>query len=158
MSGELPLIIVSAVAVFLLAALLWVGKRYGDVRADHARQLKQAREQSVRQSRSVLLGKAFEQIVPMAPIFCERFSASDARFLGAPIDYVIFDGLHRGEVDHIVFLEVKSGAKAALNKNERAVRRAIAEGRVEFQVMSLPLGHTRVDTLLPPELPPTRPS
>lgn len=74
----------------------------------------------------------------MVPSFCEQFSPSDARFLGAPIDYVIFDGLHRGVVDRVVFLEIKSGKKPALNKNEREIRRAIAEKRVEFQVMWLP--------------------
>lgn len=91
MQLNLPLVVVSALAAALLRALLWVSKRYADARADHARQIRRAQEVSVRQSRSALLGNAFEEIVPMAPIFCEQFSASDVRFLGAPIDYVIFD-------------------------------------------------------------------
>ena len=142
------LLIVGAAAVVLVSLLLWAWKRNADDRADHERQIadlrvehqqniRRAREQSVRQSRSGLLGNAAEQIAPMVPSFCERFSPSDARFLGGPIDYIIFDGMHRGEVERVIFLEVKSGASSALNKNEREVRRAIDERRVEFEVLSL---------------------
>jgi predicted Holliday junction resolvase-like endonuclease len=137
MSSGLPLLIVSVLAAALLVALVSVWRRYAEFRADHDRQLKQARGESVRLSRSALLGNAVEQIVPIAPAFCDRFSPSDARFLGSPVDYVIFDGLHRGQVDRVVFLEVKSGARASLNRNEREVRRAIDERRVEFEVLAL---------------------
>ena len=78
----------------------------------------------------------------MPPEFCERFSPSDASFMGAPIDYVIFDGLHRGEVDQVIFLEIKSG-RSDLNKNEREVRQAIEERRVAFEVLSLGDGSPR---------------
>jgi predicted Holliday junction resolvase-like endonuclease len=137
MASGLPLLIVSVLAVALLVALVSVWRRYAEFRADHDRRLKQARGESVRLSRSALLGNAVEQIVPIAPAFCDRFSPSDARFLGSPVDYVIFDGLHRGQVDRVVFLEVKSGARASLNRNEREVRRAIDERRVEFEVLAL---------------------
>ena len=157
----LVLILSAVVAAVLVGVLIWTWKRYTDLwkrnaddRADHERQLadlrveheqniKRAREQSVRQSRSGLLGNAAEQIAPMVPSFCERFSPSDARFLGAPIDYIIFDGLHRGEVERVIFLEVKSGASADLNKNEREVRRAIQERRIAFEVLSLAPPRTR---------------
>ncbi|MCA1688990.1 MAG: hypothetical protein LC720_00610, partial [Actinobacteria bacterium] len=118
MSPDLSLLIVSVLAAALLVALVSVWKRYAEFRADHDRRLKEARDESVRLSRSALLGNAVEQIVPIAPAFCDRFSPSDARFLGAPVDYVIFDGLHRGHVDRVVFLEVKSGTRASLNRNE----------------------------------------
>jgi predicted Holliday junction resolvase-like endonuclease len=134
---ELLLAIVAALAVGLLVALLRVSKRLADALAAHDEELKAARNQSVRQSRSVLLGKAAEQIAPLVPAFCDQYSPSDARFLGAPIDFVIFDGLADGHLERVVFLEVKSGASASLNANEREVRRAISEGRVDFEVLSL---------------------
>ena len=134
---ELLLAIVAALALWLLVALLRMHKRLADALAGHDEELKAARHQSVRQSRSVLLGKAAEQIAPLMPAFCNRYSPSDARFLGAPIDYVIFDGLSDGRLERVVFLEVKSGASASLNANEREVRRAISEGRVDFEVLSL---------------------
>jgi predicted Holliday junction resolvase-like endonuclease len=145
---DLPLIIVSIFGILLLAASLWAWKRNADERADHERQLadlradhaqevRKARDQSIRQSRSSLLGNAVEQIAPMMPAFCEKFSPSDARFLGTPIDFVIFDGLAEGHLERVVFVEIKSGASRALNSNEREVRRAIQEKRVEFEVISL---------------------
>jgi predicted Holliday junction resolvase-like endonuclease len=143
-ANNLPILIVSAFAAGLLAALLWVWKRYADLeqtladlRADHAIEIRKARAQSIRLSRSTLLGNAAEQIAPIAPAFCAKFSPSDARFIGAPIDYVIFDGLAAGRLERVVFVEIKSGASSALNSNERAVREAIQEGRVAFELLSL---------------------
>jgi predicted Holliday junction resolvase-like endonuclease len=160
------LLIVSAIGVVLLAGLLWAWKRYtelwkryaderaeheqrmaafrveherqvADLRVEHQQEIKKACGGSVRQSRSVLLGNAVEQIAPMVPSFCKQFSPSDARFLGAPIDYVIFDGLAEGRLERVIFLEVKSGANTALNKNEREIQRAIEEGRVQFEMLPL---------------------
>ncbi len=65
------------------------------------------------------------------------FNPRDARFIGDPVDFVIFDGLSDGQVKGVVFLEVKSGA-GALNGNERKVKAAIAERRVEWQLFRLP--------------------
>ena len=64
-------------------------------------------------------------------------AAHDEDLKAAPIDYVIFDGLADGHLERVVFLEVKSGASASLNANEREVWRAINEGRVELEVLSL---------------------
>jgi predicted Holliday junction resolvase-like endonuclease len=136
------LVILGAAVLVLLGLLVWMWRRYENLVASQARQLRDAREQSVRQSRSGLLGKATEQIAPMLPEFCERFSPSDARFIGAPVDYVVFDGLHRGEVERVIFVEIKSG-RPDLNKNERSVRQAIQERRVGFEVLSLGDGSPR---------------
>lgn len=61
----------------------------------------------------------------------------DAHFLGAPIDFVVFEGLSEGEVEDIVFVEVKSGA-GKLTKRERAIRDAVAGGRVSWLEFRLP--------------------
>jgi predicted Holliday junction resolvase-like endonuclease len=53
------------------------------------------------------------------------------RFLGGPVDLVVFDGLKEGEVDRIVFLKVKSG-DAGLTMRERSVRAAVEAGAVEW--------------------------
>ena len=81
-------------------------------------------------------GEAGEQLAPLAPGFHDRFDPSEARFLGAPIDYVVFDGLGSGELREVVLLEVKTGG-SRLNANERQVERAIAEGRVRFETLRL---------------------
>jgi predicted Holliday junction resolvase-like endonuclease len=71
----------------------------------------------------------FEQLVPWLPDF--TFDPRDARFLGSPVDFVVFDGLSTGEVRRVVFVEVKTGS-ADLSSRERRVRDAIRNGRVEW--------------------------
>lgn len=80
-------------------------------------------------SHRALAGQAAEQWAP----FLEGFPGhpSDARFLGAPIDYLVFDGLREGDVNEVVFVEVKSG-KSSLSTTERRLRDCIREGRVRW--------------------------
>ena len=48
------------------------------------------RKDSVNRSRSTLKGRISEQMAPLLPEF--PFSSADARFIGNPIDFVVFDG------------------------------------------------------------------
>ncbi len=75
------------------------------------------------------MGRVFEQLVPYLPEF--PFNPKDARFLGSPVDFVVFDGLDDGQVRRIVFVEVKTAA-SDLSTRERRVRDAIRSGRVEW--------------------------
>ncbi|MDQ3013745.1 MAG: hypothetical protein M3X11_23950 [Acidobacteriota bacterium] len=98
---------------------------------------KQKQEQTIRQdaiqrSQSVTTGKIVEHLVPFLPNF--NFNPKDARFLGSPVDFVVFDGLNDEDEDHIrnvVFVEVKTGM-SALTRRERLVRDAIKAGRVRW--------------------------
>lgn len=137
MGAVLGLASLFAVAAVIALVVVW-GRfnRYRAIYLHTDEDMKTARQNAAKQSRSVLNGKASEQLVALLPEFCERFDANDARFLGAPIDYVIFDGLARGCVERVVFLEVKTG-RSSLNRNEQQVRRAIDERRVEFETLRL---------------------
>jgi predicted Holliday junction resolvase-like endonuclease len=79
---------------------------------------------------AVTLGKVSEQVVPWLPGF--EWNPRDARFLGAPVDFIVFDGLDEGHVRRVVFVEVKTG-ESALSARERQVRDAIAGRRVEWR-------------------------
>jgi predicted Holliday junction resolvase-like endonuclease len=130
-----------ALAAALLLALLFVTVKYVAYRSTHphtGEDLTAARKQSAKLSRTSRDGRAYEQLVPYLPEFEERFERCDARFLGAPIDFVVFDGLYGADEDlaEIVFLEVKSG-RMSLNARERAVRRAVEEGRVRWDAIVL---------------------
>jgi predicted Holliday junction resolvase-like endonuclease len=70
-----------------------------------------------------------EQLIPYLPVF--PYNPKDVRFLGSPIDLVVFDGLAEGCVRRIVFLEVKTGG-SGLTGRERSVRDAIQDGNVEW--------------------------
>jgi predicted Holliday junction resolvase-like endonuclease len=88
------------------------------------------REDALSRSHSVVAGKATEHLAPLLPGFA--FDPRDARFLGSPIDFIVFDGLSQGEIPEIVFVEIKTGPSAALTARERRVRDAVDGRRVRF--------------------------
>jgi predicted Holliday junction resolvase-like endonuclease len=88
------------------------------------------RQDAIQRSQAVTLGKITEHFVPYLPDF--PYNPKDARFLGSPIDFVVFDGLSEGQVKNIVFVEVKTGA-SALSTRERRIRDAVQSGRVHWQ-------------------------
>lgn len=97
-------------------------------------QWKQEYERSIRQdaiskSRSTLVGKITEHFIPFLPDF--SYNPKDARFLGSPVDYVVFDGLSEEDLKRIVFVEVKTNL-GTLTKRERQIRDAIQAGKVEW--------------------------
>ena len=98
--------------------LLWKARYSAAIRTD-----------AVQRSLAVTSGKVHEQLVPYLPEF--GFNPKDARFLGSPVDLVVFDGLSDGDVRRVVFLEVKTGG-SALNRRERQVRDAIEARAVEW--------------------------
>jgi len=93
------------------------------------------RSDAIQRSQSVIIGKVTEHVVPYLPDFA--FNPKDARFIGSPIDFVVFDGLDRDELQQVVFVEVKSSSSAALTKRERHIRDAINEGRVRWHEIRL---------------------
>lgn len=129
----------TAIALLATLALLWVAVSYARYRATFRyddEDLREARADAARRSRGVRGGRAAEQLAPLVGSFAERFDPADARFLGAPVDYVVFDGLAAGELDEVVLVEVKTGS-GVLNANERQVREAIACGRVSYELIRL---------------------
>ena len=92
------------------------------------------RENAVQRSLAVTAGKVHEQLVPYLPEF--GFNPKDARFLGSPVDLVIFDGLAAGDVKRVVFLEVKTGG-APLTTRERQVRDVIDAREVVWAELRL---------------------
>jgi predicted Holliday junction resolvase-like endonuclease len=122
-----------AVAVFLL---VWLGRSYYRLLRDQANLVKEATRKSVNQSRNTLKGQLAEQMAPLLPGF--PYQPADARFLGDPLDYLVFDGLAgRGDDPEleleIVLLEIKQG-QSRLTPVQRAIGRAVEAGRVRFEV------------------------
>lgn len=93
---------------------------------------RRARREALGQSRATLKGQLVEQLLPLLPEF--HFDARDARFLGAPIDYVVFDGYSDGDEVEVVLVEVKTG-NARLSDGEKRIRDAVKRGRVRFDVV-----------------------
>jgi predicted Holliday junction resolvase-like endonuclease len=96
-----------------------------------------ARRDALVRSRNVVSGKVQEHLVPVFPEFLELFNPRDARFLGSPIDFVVFAGLDEGEeCRDVVLVEVKTG-KSTLSKRERQVRDAVEAGRVSYRLLRI---------------------
>jgi len=84
---------------------------------------------AVQRSQAVTVGKVTEQLIPYFPDF--EWNPKDARFLGSPVDFLVFDGLADGNVRQVMFVEVKT-AGGSLSPRERQVREAIQAGRVAW--------------------------
>ncbi len=112
--------------------------RIEEMLSEHAHDVAEARKRSVDQSRHTLKGRITEQMAPLLPGF--EYEASDARFLGDPVDYVVFSGYtnlrdNAGDGDEleVVLLEVKQGV-SALTPYQKAIAGAFKTGRVRFEV------------------------
>ncbi len=97
------------------------------------------RKDSVNRARSTLKGKIAEQMAPVLPEF--EFNPADARFIGSPVDYIIFDGLtevadEKSTEINIVFMDVKKG-KGALTRTQRVIRNAVENKAVSWQTMKI---------------------
>jgi len=97
------------------------------------------RKDSVNRSRSTLKGRISEQMAPLLPEF--PFASADARFIGNPIDFVVFDGYtmvkdEKGDTISVVLVEVKKG-KGRLTREEMLIKKAVEEGRVSWRTIFL---------------------
>ena len=109
-------------------ALLQAGKRLKRYEAD-------IRADAIKKSTAVVKGKVAEQLVPFGVEF--GYNPRDCRFLGSPIDFVVFEGLTEGDVNRVVFIEVKTGKTARLSRREKQVQDAIENGEVDYEVIKL---------------------
>jgi len=112
-----------------LAVLLWALslRRRLRERLDDERAI---RRDAIERSGAAIRGRVSETFAPYLPGW--EFEPGDCRFLGTPVDFVVFDGLHAGRCDRVVLVEVKSGA-ATPSALQRRVRDAVAEGRVQWR-------------------------
>ena len=81
--GIIVLALLIAAALFLLYE---IGKLVGEKRATD--KFPEAKKAAVQRSRSVLSGMFGQQLAPYLPNF--PFSPTEAKFIGAPIDFLVF--------------------------------------------------------------------
>jgi len=112
------------------------------------KQIETEKNKALNGSRSTLKGRINEQLTTLYPDFTSRFMAADARFIGTPIDFIIFKNLSKisdkeQEPIEVVFLEVKAG-NPTLSHTQRAVRDAIENHRVKFETMKITIAEKPV--------------
>ncbi len=128
--GALLVLTIVAIAVLVVVHL-----RYKDVHPYTSRDIAAARDDAAAGSRATSRGQALQHLAPWFPDF--GYNPSDCRFLGSPIDLVVFDGLREGDLRRIVFVEIKSGS-SDLSKPQREIKRAADQGQVEFETYRVP--------------------
>ena len=107
----------------------------------HQQHTQQAIKKSLNTSRATIKGRIAEQFAPMLPEF--EYLPSDAKFLGDPVDYVIFDGYTEwrdgnlpAEQIEVILMDIKSG-NARLSKGQIAIEQAVNQGRVRFETLHI---------------------
>ena len=124
---SLVLVLILGIAIGLLVALLYIQQW-------KARYTQVIRQDAVQRSQAVTSGKVHEQLVPYLPEF--GFNPKDARFLGSPVNLLVFDGLDDGELRRVVFVEIKTGG-SALTGRERQVRDVVRASQVAWEEIRL---------------------
>ena len=94
---------------------------------------KRIRQNAIDGSQAVTLGKSIEHIIPYFKDF--PYDPKDVRFLGSPIDLIVFDGLNAGELEQVIFIEVKTGKTPRLPEREKMVKECVENGRVHWQLL-----------------------
>lgn len=77
-------------------------------------------------------GQFSERMAPHLPGVA--YNPAEIRFLGSPIDYVVFNGLNSEEgITEVVLLEVKTG-KSKLSDKQKRIEDIVRTGKVRFEV------------------------
>ena len=90
------------------------------------------RQDAIKKSQAVTIGKVTEHIIPyFSGVF--PYNPKEARFIGSPIDLIVFDGMEtEPENTTIHFIEVKT-AGSSLTAKQRATKYAILNKRVAWK-------------------------
>ena len=104
-------------------------RRWRDVEIESR---KRAIQDGISKSRAILGGKFTEQLVPYLPEF--KYDPTEARFIGSPIDLLVFPGLAQGDPREIVIVEVKTGT-SQLSTVENKIRELVESGMVRWELI-----------------------
>lgn len=131
------IIIGVVVAVIVIAVAYWFGYKSGTFRRDKywEGELPNYRKDAIMKSRAVLGGQFSEQLAPYLPNF--EYSPTECRFIGKPIDFIVFKGADEKKIDEVVFVEVKSG-NAKLNQHEKNLKDTIQKKKVKWVEYRIP--------------------
>ena len=129
---ELVLIFLIFVGLVLVILAFMAGKKIGEYRKERfwEGEIEKHRKDAVVRSRAVLSGQFSEQIAPYMPGF--EFSPSECRFIGKPVDFVVFKGKDKKEIEEIVFVEVKTG-NSKLSEQEKHLKRAVEDKKIRWK-------------------------
>lgn len=120
-----------------LAVAFYLGNKSGKASKEKywLEQLPLHRKEAIAKSRSVIGGQFSEQLAPYLPNF--NFNPTECKFLGKPIDFIVFKGMDEKNINEVIFVEVKSG-KAKLNTHEKNLKNTIDKKKVRWVEYRIP--------------------
>src|SRR3989441_1573594 len=129
---------------------VWKSTELQRVKEEDQKSAEQKTKNALDTSRDVLKGKIGEQMAPLFPEFRNRYNPADARFIGSPIDYIIFKNLSKVDSAEeapleIIFVDVKTG-KSALTKPQQMIEDAVSgpKKKVSFYTLRLDVSQQSV--------------
>lgn len=130
-------IILLVIGFIGLAIAYYFGYKSGSFRRDKFWEdsLPEHRKDAILKSRAVLGGQFSEQLAPFLPNF--ENLPTECRFIGKPIDFIVFKGMDEKKIDEVVFVEVKSG-NAKTSPVEKSLKETIEKKRVRWEEYRIP--------------------
>lgn len=126
--GYLIIISLAILTIFLLIFIYRLGKSKGRTERDDYWQ-NDFLPKHDKKSRSVIGGNFSENLAPYLPDF--PFLPTECRFIGKPLDFIVFKGMDQKKITEIIFVEVKSG-DSHLSPQEKNLKTAIDKCNVKF--------------------------
>lgn len=111
----------------IIFVFLWIKERI-----NRSKLIREARDDAVKRSRDVIEGNVAQQLMPYFPEY--KYTPSDSRFISSPLDLIVFNGLSKGCVEEVVFIEIKTG-KSQPTKRQKSVKDAIEAGKVRYELL-----------------------
>ena len=90
------------------------------------------RQDAINRSYSVNLGKITEHLLPYHESFLSQFNPKDARFIGSPIDLIVFDGYADKKEELFIYLiEIKTG-NSKLTEIQKRIKASVLAGNIRW--------------------------
>lgn len=133
----ITIILVFFILVFGIIIGYFIGNKITKIQRDRywESELPSHRKDAILRSRAVLSGQFSEQLAPFFPDF--PFAPTECKFLGKPIDFIVFKGGDDKKINEVVFVEVKSG-KSKLSSTEKSLKEAIENKNVRWEEYRIP--------------------
>jgi predicted Holliday junction resolvase-like endonuclease len=130
-------LVIIILGLVLVLVAFWIGKKIGERVKDREWReiLPSERKDAIMKSRAVLGGQFSENLAPYLPDF--PFLPTECRFVGKPIDFIVFKGMDEKQIREVVFVEVKSG-NSKISSHERNLKEAIEKKRVRWVEYRIP--------------------
>ena len=131
------ILLVFFILIFGIVIGYFIGNKITKIQRDRywESEIPEHRKDAILRSRAVLSGQFSEQLAPFFPNF--NFKPTECKFLGSPVDFIVFKGADEKNINEVVFVEVKSG-KSKLSKTEKSLKETIENKNVRWEEYRIP--------------------